>query len=59
MDPCILDLPGLLVYYKLYTVDEGGMSAVLHRDMTLGPIRPTPSSLLSSSNMAILWRPYF
>jgi hypothetical protein len=39
------------------------MSAVLRKEMNIGPIGPTPSSLLSqmpSSNMAILRRgPYF
>jgi hypothetical protein len=45
------------------TLEGGGVSAVLHIDMALGPIGPTPSSLLtkmSSSNMAIFrTRPYF
>jgi hypothetical protein len=35
----------------MYTITStlevhGGMSAVLHRDMALGPIGPTPSTLL-------------
>jgi hypothetical protein len=40
-----------------YVAASGEMSAVLYRDMALGPIGPTPSSLLTqmpSSNMAIL-----
>ncbi len=46
---------------SLYTITSTlevheGMSAVLHRDMALGPIGPTPSSFLtqmSSSNLEI------
>ncbi len=49
-------IPGVLVHYNLYTRGRGD-SAILLRDMALGPIGPTSSSLLtqmSSSNMVIL-----
>jgi hypothetical protein len=59
---CVLDLHGVIVHYNLFTRGLGH-PATLHREMALGPIRPTPSYLLtqmSSSYMVILWRvPYF
>jgi hypothetical protein len=30
------------------------MSAVLHRDMALGPIRPSPSSLLTQMSLVMV-----
>ncbi len=47
------------LYTVTSTLEGGRMSAVLHRDMALDLMGPTPSSLLtqmSSSNMAILRR---
>jgi hypothetical protein len=37
------------LYTITSTLEGGGMLAVLQRDMAIGPIGPTPSSLLHSN----------